>query len=207
MAPEFAQGLGSDESLGGALLTPIPWLTNASFGGEDTNGDAGMLVEGTFIHYYRATGFLFTNVSPGTEPLPTQPEEPVNATVVTTEADEKATTTSPEPSDEVPHARGPVVLGVEDMGLQDVEMRLAADGAAEVPAAAATATTQPIEGQEKAEPTGDNDGDIVLADTKLKEGEETKNEGPGPSTEPQAGNAESEPTGDSSQAPDAEKKA
>ena len=24
--PSFAAGLGSDESLGGALLTPIPWL-------------------------------------------------------------------------------------------------------------------------------------------------------------------------------------
>ncbi|CAG7988571.1 unnamed protein product [Penicillium nalgiovense] len=189
MASDFAEGLGSDESLGGALLTPIPWLTNASFEGEDTSGDAGMLVEGT-------------------EPLPTQPEEPVNSTLVTTEADEKTATTSPEPSDEVPHARGPIVLGVEDMGLQDgkgVEMRLGADGAAEVPAAAATPTTQPIEGQEKAKPTGDNDGDIVLADTKPKEGEETKNEGP--STEPQAGNAEPEPTGDSPQAPDAEKKA
>lgn len=64
MAPEFAQGLGSDESLGGALLTPIPWLTNASFEGEDANGDSGILVEGTFIYYYRTTGFLFANVFP-----------------------------------------------------------------------------------------------------------------------------------------------
>lgn len=124
------------------------------------------------------------------------------------EAEETAVTTSPEPSDEVPHARGPIVLGVEDMGLQDgkgVEMRLAADGAADVPAAADTTTTQATEEQEKAEPTGDKDGDIVLTDTNPKEGEEAQNEGP--STEPQAGNAESEPTGDSSQAPDAEKKA
>lgn len=30
--------LGSDESLGGALLTPIPWLSNASL--EDTGSDA-----------------------------------------------------------------------------------------------------------------------------------------------------------------------
>lgn len=64
MAPDFAQGLGSDESLGGALLTPIPWLTNASFEGEDANGDSGILVEGNFIHYYRTTGFLFTYVFP-----------------------------------------------------------------------------------------------------------------------------------------------
>jgi hypothetical protein len=32
--PDYAHSLGSDESLGGALLTPIPWLTNASFGAE-----------------------------------------------------------------------------------------------------------------------------------------------------------------------------
>ncbi|KAF4768582.1 hypothetical protein N7455_012277 [Penicillium solitum] len=183
MAPEFAQGLGSDESLGGALLTPIPWLTNASFEGEDANGDSGILVEGTAA-------------------LPTQPEEQGTTTLVPTEAEETAATTSPEPSDEVPHARGPTVLGVEDMGLQDgkgVEMRLATDGAAD------TTTTQATEEQAKAEPTDDKDGDIVLTDTNPKEGEEAQSGGP--STEPQAGNVESEPTGDSSQAPDAEKKA
>lgn len=67
------------------------------------------------------------------------------------------------------------------MGLQDgkgVEMHLAADGAADVPAAAGTTTTQATEEQEKAEPTGDKDGDIVLADTNPKEGEEAQNEGP-----------------------------
>ncbi|KAJ5597631.1 hypothetical protein N7537_007715 [Penicillium hordei] len=189
MAPDFAHGLGSDESLGGALLTPISWLNNASFEGEDVNGNPGILVEGT-------------------EALPAQPEEQGTTTRVPSEAEETAATTSPEPSDEVPHARGPVVLGVEDMGLQDgkgVEMRLAADGAADVPAAAATTTTQATEEQEMAESTGDKDGDIVLTDTNPKEGGEAQNEGP--STEPQAGNAESKPTGDSSQAPDAEKKA
>ncbi|OQD65411.1 hypothetical protein PENPOL_c006G05653 [Penicillium polonicum] len=188
MAPEFAQGLGSDESLGGALLTPIPWLTNASFEGEDANGDSGILVEGT-------------------EALPTQPEEQGTTTLVPAEAEETAATTSPEPSDEVPHARGPIVLGVEDLGLQDgkgVEMRLATDGTADVPAAAATTTTQATEEKENAESTGDKDGDIVLTDNP-KQGEEAQNGGP--STEPQAGNTESEPTGDSSQAPDAEKKA
>lgn len=94
------------------------------------------------------------------------------------------------------------MLGVEDMGLQDgkgVEMRLATDGAAD------TTTTQATEEQAKAEPTDDKDGDIVLTDTNPKEGEEAQSGGP--STEPLAGNAESEPTGDSSQAPDAEKKA
>ncbi|KXG53007.1 Protein phosphatase 4 core regulatory subunit R2 [Penicillium griseofulvum] len=190
MPPDFAHSLGSDESLGGALLTPIPWLTNASFESEDANGDAGILVEGT-------------------EALPTQPqEESGTTTLVAPEAEEGAATASPEPSDEVPHARGPVLLGVEDMGLQDgkgIEMRLSTDGAADVPAAAAATATQAIEEQEKAESTADKDGDIVLADTKPKEEEAKKEEDP--STEPQAGNAEPEPTGDSSEAPDAEKKA
>ncbi|OQE08745.1 hypothetical protein PENVUL_c008G06671 [Penicillium vulpinum] len=190
IAPDFAQGLGSDESLGGALLTPIPWLNNPSFAGEDANGDAGILVEGT-------------------EALPTQPEvEPGTTTLVTSEAEETAANTSPESSDEVPHARGPILLGVEDMGLQDgkgVEMRLSTDGTADVPAAADATATQATEEQEKVESTTDSDGDIVLTDTKPKEEEEAKNEGP--STEPQAGNAEPESTGDSSQAPDAEKKA
>ena len=102
-----------------------------------------------------------------------------------------------------------MLLGVEDMGLQDgkgVEVRLTADGgdgANDVPTTATA--TKATEQQEKAESTGDKDGDIVLTDTEPKEGEEAKNEGP--STEPQSGRAVSEPTGDSSQALDAEKKA
>lgn len=42
--PDYTSGLGSDESLGGALLTPIPWLTNASFDGEEASAlDGGTL--------------------------------------------------------------------------------------------------------------------------------------------------------------------
>lgn len=63
IAPDFAHGLGSDESLGGALLTPISWLTNTPFEGGNATEDSGILVEGTFIHYHQTTGFLFTNVS------------------------------------------------------------------------------------------------------------------------------------------------
>ncbi|EKV07419.1 Protein phosphatase 4 core regulatory subunit R2 [Penicillium digitatum] len=189
MAPDFAHGLGSDESLGGALLTPIPWLTNASFEGGDANEDSGILVEGT-------------------ETLPTLSEEQGTTTLVLAEAKESAVTASPEPSDEVPHARGPIVLGVEDMGLQDgkdVEMRLATDGAADVPDAGAVTATQAIEEQDKAETTSDKDGDIVLTDTTPKEEEEAKNDSR--STGLQAFIAKSEASGASPQAPDAEKKA
>ena len=44
LATDYATGLGSDESLGGALLTPIPWLANTSFEGEDVTA----LDEGAF---------------------------------------------------------------------------------------------------------------------------------------------------------------
>lgn len=37
LAPDYASGLGSDESLGGALLTPIPWLSNTSFERDERN--------------------------------------------------------------------------------------------------------------------------------------------------------------------------
>lgn len=57
MAPDYAQGLGSDESLGGALLTPIPWLNNTSFDGDDEHGDTNVLGESTFIHRL-ALGFF-----------------------------------------------------------------------------------------------------------------------------------------------------
>lgn len=40
-APDYATGLGSDESLGGALLTPIPWLNNASYEGDEGNVSHG----------------------------------------------------------------------------------------------------------------------------------------------------------------------
>ena len=94
------------------------------------------------------------------------------------------------------------------MGLQDgkdVEMRLATDGAADVPDAGAVTATQAIEEQDKAETTSDKDGDIVLTDTTPKEEEEAKNDSR--STGLQAFIAKSEASGASPQAPDAEKKA
>ncbi|KAJ5762190.1 uncharacterized protein N7511_005572, partial [Penicillium nucicola] len=191
LAPDYAQGLGSDESLGGALLTPIPWLNGSSFDGEDTN----ILDEGV------------------EEPLPAQPaEDPETVLTVPIEAEDVATTASPEPSDEVPHARGPIVLGVQDMGLQDgkgVEMNLGPDGTdGEVTAAAAAdavAMTTEEEEQEKNESTADKDGDIVLSDEQPQEKEEPKKTDA--STESKASEAESKPLSISAEAGDAEEKA
>ena len=57
LATDYTTGLGSDESLGGALLTPIPWLTNASFNGEDANILEGrMLSLNGLIYQLELTG-------------------------------------------------------------------------------------------------------------------------------------------------------
>lgn len=134
--------------------------------------------------------------------MTTQPEEvQETAAPVPTESEEAPATASPEPSDEVPHARGPILLGVEDMGLQDgkgIEMSLSTDSTAGVPAAVAAT---PGSGEQGKESTADKDGDIVLED---KPKEKTKTED---TTEPQGDNVAPEQTGDLSQAPDADKQA
>ncbi|KAJ5125532.1 Protein phosphatase 4 core regulatory subunit R2 [Penicillium atrosanguineum] len=167
LTPDYATGLGSDESLGGALLTPIPWLTNASFEGEEAS------------------------TLDDEQAVPTQPQEMESgdnniATTTTTtttftdieEAAHRAgqrNSTSPpaESPDEIPHARGPALLGVQDMGLQDgkgVEVNLGdqtaqtaiGDGASDALASAS------IEAAQEANAT-DGDGDIVLDDSTPKE--------------------------------------
>lgn len=89
------------------------------------------------------------------------------------------------------------------MGLQDgkgVEMSLGTEGAPDV--STATAATPTAEEVAKLEATADEDGDIVLGDSKPKEGEVVKDE---IAIVPQVESAESETTGETSQAPDAEK--
>lgn len=51
LAPDCMSGLGSDESLGGALLTPIPWLSNTSIEGNEPNA----LAEGTYLSFFIST--------------------------------------------------------------------------------------------------------------------------------------------------------
>ncbi|OJJ97862.1 hypothetical protein ASPACDRAFT_45162 [Aspergillus aculeatus ATCC 16872] len=138
--------LGSDESLGGALLTPIPWLHNAASSpdGEGDQEAAGGDVVGVI-------GQSETGFAAAAETTTTGSGggvggggggggggEPTTATM-TGEIDPEnevmggmeSMPTEPVVED-VPHARGPPVVGVEDLGLQDgkgVEMTL--DGAAE----------------------------------------------------------------------------
>lgn len=228
----FDQAPGSDESLGGALLTPIPWLSNdASF--EDGTGETGMegkafsplrlVVRVKSNHYTAGAESVSITIHQDLhqepqqlpegeaeqQPQPQLQEEFEITTTTTTQevtlptqsattpAIEENTTMggseSPPPADteELPHARGPPVVGVEDMGLQDgkgVEMPLSNGEGGEAAAAASKNdrnTDQPTtseknndEGQNK-EPASlpeeggkkDGDGDTPVLDSKDENGE------------------------------------
>ncbi|KAJ5496090.1 hypothetical protein N7539_001206 [Penicillium diatomitis] len=146
---DYASALGSDESLGGALLTPIPWLSGTSFVAED-----GVMLDDhiTTVPPPQEIELSEAPVADGGDvPRPGMASSPT------------------EPSEDVPHARGPSVLGVEDLGLQDgkgVEMELIAqeehDG---------TSNTSPVETNSTEGGTGapDQDGDISLDDDTPKD--------------------------------------
>ncbi|RLM00506.1 hypothetical protein CFD26_108634 [Aspergillus turcosus] len=177
MFPDHAPG--SDESLGGALLTPIPWLTGASSPGND--GGASLsegLVSGdplSLIAQTSQTEHVQHPVQGDTASHPT----PQGQSSAPTAQNETMGGTSPQPADsseEIPHARGPPILGVEDMGLQDgkgVEMTLACDANALANQSSAQTeqpsptTEEQIDNQEPASrANADSDGDIQLDDAK-----------------------------------------
>lgn len=182
LAPDYASGLGSDESLGGALLTPIPWLTTTPLEGEGQNA----LTEGMYIASIMSLpcNALFDLLLTPPEAVSTQPQETdtgVTTSLETADGDATAQRTSASPpaesADEVPHARGPPVVGVEDLGLQDgrgVEMDLGEKGIEDAAAgqdAAGSATEAPTaepSGAVSASGTADQDGDILLEDSQAK---------------------------------------
>lgn len=184
--------LGSDESLGGALLTPIPWLTNTGLEGsgsdllEEGNSfeskhpnpnlsilgsvsgrESGGVTQGELIRKEQEAGVV---------PVSQQQQQThAHTSVVTAEGEAMETRASPPAEEEVPHARGPPVLGVEDMGLQDgkgVEMPLSNSGAAQ---GSVPEDQQPdLAAREEERKKGSNgdadgDGDIVLSDAAGKE--------------------------------------
>ncbi|PYH91493.1 hypothetical protein BO71DRAFT_359366 [Aspergillus ellipticus CBS 707.79] len=145
---------GSDESLGGALLTPIPWLSNVASSPEGEGGavvsdtvfpvqaadGAGGLSAHAHAHAHEQTGLV----------------HPATGDAVIANGSEGAAGSSPPPADaeDIPHARGPSVVGVEDLGLQDgkgVEMDLS-------------------NAESEAKSAADGDGDISLEDAKAEEG-------------------------------------
>jgi PPP4R2 len=165
-------GLGSDESLGGALLTPIPWLKNGEIAGTtspkldpldpvDPPSNAfvperqdGAVTQGELIRMEQEAGIV-----------------PISQTV-----GEAGVEVEGEGVEIVPHARGPDVVGVEDMGLQngrDVELQIskgspkAEQGMIEdmkpEPNPSLDDAAKAKEMQEETMPAN-GDGDIVLTD-------------------------------------------
>ncbi|OAX83929.1 hypothetical protein ACJ72_01695 [Emergomyces africanus] len=146
--------LGSDESLGGALLTPIPWLSNSALpGGNNGDGfvepdsspnsspgasspsssspsspavpprESGAVTQGELIRQEQEAGVVPTTIQHQYQ----HQRQSERTLSLMTEGDEAET--SGDELNEVPHARGPNILGVEDMGLQDgrgVQMSLSA---------------------------------------------------------------------------------
>ncbi|RDH37014.1 hypothetical protein BDQ94DRAFT_104635 [Aspergillus welwitschiae] len=178
--------LGSDESLGGALLTPIPWLSNDPSSPEH-EGESGTLMGDTG---FPTQGVEHTGAEQGDQQMGSVPTAET-MTVVTADTNGNEGTGEAPPAEaleDIPHARGPSVVGVEDLGLQDgrgVEMDLSSggEGAPELQASGQE-TSQPQQEQEQgnqqqqatgqdgeqgAKSTADGDGDISLDDVKAPE--------------------------------------
>lgn len=162
-------GLGSDESLGGALLTPIPWLSNVA---SPPTSEHGLSHPGP-------------SADPANVEIPVENEGgSQNAPPETTDKME-AKDGAEEDDDSVPHARGPSIIGVEDMGLQDgkdVQMTL-------LPADSdVTTKDQPAEETQSGKNGSvgheeDGDGDIVIDDVPAASGAQKDIPSPAPSSE------------------------
>ncbi|KAI1959632.1 DNA repair protein rad50 [Ophidiomyces ophidiicola] len=142
--------LGSDESLGGALLTPIPWLNSAM---SAHAGESLMFHHpgnGPLLHH----GGIFQEQH---RPL----ETPIHGT----------DTEDPASDETTPHARGPPMVGVGDIGLQDgkdVEMALLTSGpdvSSQEPLL--PQETQQDKGDENAGQEGDTNGRAAADDASI----------------------------------------
>ncbi|KAL9618442.1 MAG: hypothetical protein Q9160_006820 [Pyrenula sp. 1 TL-2023] len=185
--------LGSDESLGGALLTPIPWLRNGdatalssppptTMAGSERidveadmvpSRDDGAVTQGELIRMEQERGIV--PMSQGTHRM--ESARPV---------DEDGSG-----EDAVPHATGPDVVGVQDMGLQDgqdVELQLGRKPPEEEQSESVETGSEGLSeqkaGGEGGGEGGDVDGDVVLTDADGKTEQDEKadasgeNEGP-----------------------------
>ncbi|KMU84659.1 hypothetical protein CIHG_02445 [Coccidioides immitis H538.4] len=171
--------LGSDESLGGALLTPIPWLSNPT--SPPTSED--VLTQPSSSD---------DSIGAGTS-APSEPSSQEQYLSPETEGP-NITGIQEVPEDEmIPHARGPSTIGVEDMGLQDgkdVQMTLTIDEPEATVAQDSQATSEESEGKEDPS-TGleeDGDGEIVVDD--IPPSSMTQNDTPNDTTSSEANTAE-----------------
>jgi hypothetical protein len=129
-------GLGSDESLGGALLTPIPWLANRTPSPTAVDSphsiprtllgadqDLELHSEGTqIIHGPNGTGSIETVsvVGGGVRTAPGSASSVLSSSrqLQDVTGEEASETSTAAEDDEVPHARGPPEIGIEDTGPQ-----------------------------------------------------------------------------------------
>ncbi len=139
--------LGSDESLGGALLTPIPWLRNGLPIGEDSSEDSGLLGsntsgstdgldDGLTLPVTQADGDPLVVERPDGAVLQGELirlEQEAGVVPVTRNPSESHVSGTMEENgllddtDMIPHARGPDLVGSVDMGRvdgQDVELHI-----------------------------------------------------------------------------------
>ncbi|KAL2361939.1 hypothetical protein RJZ56_005155 [Blastomyces dermatitidis] len=215
--------LGSDESLGGALLTPIPWLNNVDLpGGKGGHGfvepdsspnssgagasspgssspsssavpprESGAMTQGELIRQEQEAGVVPTTVQ--------HEHQRQHQTASSLGGEGRVAEAQGDEVEEVPHARGPNILGVKDIGLQDgkgLEMSLStspprtdvvrsgSDSAADLKDTSQGATVNdPSSGRDlKNDADRDADGDIFIGDIPEKPVEETNEDQPGPNT-------------------------
>jgi hypothetical protein len=147
-APQ-AGGLGSDESLGGALLTPITWLSKSNGGShsplegevktestemiEGPNGPGGVETVSVSVNGIPSTrsdvtsGSLSSDNSSASLRLEggvtqgelLRQEQRAGVVPVSQLEGNRGDTDGMGEEDEIPHARGPEEIGMEDMGPQD----------------------------------------------------------------------------------------
>ncbi|KAL5359557.1 hypothetical protein BJX96DRAFT_164527 [Aspergillus floccosus] len=172
--------MSGDESLGGALLTPIPWLNSAaSSEGGDGVGEGLETIAAQPLQEMEGTTAQQTIVQSSAAPAGFE-----------NQAMEGSGSPPVDAAEDVPHARGPEIIGVEDMGLQDghgVEMTLSTpeDGSSQQTSAQGGQQTgqSDVNDEGNQQPAGkgptDGDGDIQLGDA--------KEESEGPAASAQAG--------------------
>jgi len=133
--------LGSDESLGGALLTPIPWLQNGGTDTVDSSQDSGELDSGStddildepielpstvngepFLpqrEYHAVTQEEFIRMELEASGVVSVSQTVQNTGPGRTTAGAEGDPDIDEEGELVPHARGPDVIGTVDMGRVD----------------------------------------------------------------------------------------
>ncbi|KAF2277846.1 uncharacterized protein EI97DRAFT_431912 [Westerdykella ornata] len=158
--------LGSDESLGGALLTPIPWLANRQATAESTEmvdapRSAGRIetvavVNGQLISQDDANSALSnpTQDHPKSPPLEHMESDQQGAGDTVQEEEHQQ-----QEEEETPHARGPEEIGMEDTGPQrgSTPGRLDFEGAVGKPRSPRRSPDKNGEGETKDQDMGDGE--------------------------------------------------